>query len=133
MDDVLQGDWSLKVNGLTGRRALLFQTIPQNVPFAPGRHYRVSFDYQCGSDGIYALATGRGEYPGEDLNLYPLHKALGVTAKCEFELTGDPNGDAWFGIYSTDKKPDLEGSSGSEANMAGYQDLVVDNLRITSL
>ncbi|WP_324126420.1 endo-alpha-N-acetylgalactosaminidase family protein [Bifidobacterium sp. B4114] len=133
MDDVLQGDWSLKVNGLTGRRALLFRTIPQNVPFAPGRRYRVSFDYQCGSDGIYALATGRGEYTGEDLNLYPLHKALGVTARCEFELTGDPNGDTWFGIYSTDRGPDLEGSSGSEANMAGYQDLVLDNLRITSL
>lgn len=64
MDDVLDGDWSVKINGLTQRSTLAYQTIPQNFRFEPGVTYNVSFDYQAGSDGIYAAAVGVGEYNG---------------------------------------------------------------------
>lgn len=133
MDDVLQGDWSLKISGLTGKRALLCQTIPQNVPFKAGRSYRISFDYQCGADGIYALAVGQGEVSKDDMSLQPLSKALGTTARCEFDLTGGPDEDTWFGIYSTDKEPDIKGIGDAEANMAGYRDIILDNIRIARL
>ena len=33
MDDVLDGTWSVKVNGLTQKGTLVYQTIPQNVKF----------------------------------------------------------------------------------------------------
>ena len=39
-------------------------------------------------------------------------------------------GQTWFGIYSTDKAADLQGTSGSAANFGGYQELVLDNLVI---
>ena len=44
MDDVLDGNWSVKINGLTQRQTLAYQTIPQNFRFEPGVKYRVSFD-----------------------------------------------------------------------------------------
>lgn len=61
MDDVLDGDWPVKINGLTQRSTLAYQTIPQNFRFEPGVTYNVSFDYQAGSDGIHAAAVGVGE------------------------------------------------------------------------
>lgn len=36
MDDVLDGTWSVKVNGLTQKGTLVYQTIPQNVKFEAG-------------------------------------------------------------------------------------------------
>ena len=46
------------------------------------------------------------------------------------EITGDLSGQTWFGIYSTDKAPDLQGSQGSAQNFGGYKELVLDNLVI---
>ena len=46
------------------------------------------------------------------------------------QITGDSTGQTWFGIYSTDKAADLQGTSGSAANFGGYQELVLDNLVI---
>lgn len=64
MDDVLDGDWSVKINGLTQRSKLAYQTIPQNFRFEPGVTYKVSFDYQAGSDDTYGVVVGAGEYTG---------------------------------------------------------------------
>ena len=130
MDDVLGGNWSVKINGLSGYGTLVYQTIPQNVRFEPGVTYRVSFDYQSGSDGIYAVAVGEGEYSADRVNLTPLSKALGTTSTCEFEITGGVTGDTWFGIQSTSTAADLQGTSGNEANFGGYKDFVLDNLHI---
>ena len=76
MDDVLDGDWSVKINGLTQRSTLAYQTIPQNFRFEPGVTYNVSFDYQAGSDGIYAAAVGVGEYNG-NVQLKELPMSMG--------------------------------------------------------
>ena len=131
MDDVLDGKWSVKINGLTQRSALAYQTIPQNFRFEPGVTYKVSFDYQAGTDGIYAAAVGIGEYNG-NVQLEELPMAMGKDADGHYttQITGDSTGQTWFGIYSTDKAADLQGTSGSAANFGGYQELVLDNLVI---
>lgn len=130
MDDVLDGTWSVKVNGLTQKGTLVYQTIPQNVKFEPGAKYKVSFDYQSGSDDTYAIAVGQGEYSAGSVKLTNLKKALGKTGTAEFELTGGVNGDSWFGIYSTATAPDLQGSTGRAQDFGGYKDFVLDNLKI---
>ena len=131
MDDVLDGKWSVKINGLTQRSTLAYQTIPQNFRFEPGVTYKVSFDYQAGSDGTYAAAVGIGEYNG-NVQLTELPKHMGADADGHFttQITGDSTGQTWFGIYSTDKAANLQGTSGSAANFGGYQELVLDNLVI---
>ena len=131
MDDVLDGKWSVKINGLTQRSTLAYHTIPQNFRFEPGVTYKVSFDYQAGTDGIYAAAVGIGEYNG-NVQLEELPMAMGKDADGHYttQITGDSTGQTWFGIYSTDKAADLQGTSGSAANFGGYQELVLDNLVI---
>ncbi|OZG62320.1 serine protease [Bifidobacterium lemurum] len=132
MDDVLDGDWSVKVNGLTQKGTLVYQTVPQNFEFEPGRTYKISFDYQVGSDDSYAVAVGSGEFSDSSTTLKNLKKSLGKTSHYEFELTGSVNGDSWFGIYSTSTAPDLQGldEKDSAANFGGYKDIVLDNLVI---
>ena len=41
----------------------------------------MSFDYQSGSDDIYAIAVGQGEYSAGSVKLTNLKKALGETGK----------------------------------------------------
>lgn len=136
MDDVLDGEWSLKVNGLSSRNYLVYQTIPQNVRFEPGATYKISFDYQAGSDGTYAVAIGHGEYGTGDITLQPLQKAMGETSTYEFTLTGSLESDSWFGIYSTDKAPDCgeydpnKKEDQNPINFGGYKDFILDNLKI---
>ena len=135
MDDVLDGNWSLKINGLTQRNTLAYQTIPQNFRFEPGVKYRVSFDYQAGSDGTYSVVTGNGEYKGSATEIDKLNKHMGKNQDGHYicEITGDRNGQTWFGIASTSTAPDLQGTSGSAANFGGYKELVIDNLVIERL
>lgn len=136
MDDVLDGDWSVKVNGLSEANTLVYQTIPQNVRFEPGVTYKIRFDYQAGSDHTYAIAIGHGEYGSSDITLLPLKKAMGTTSTYEFELTGALESDSWFGIYSTDQKADYQGLDPNKKedqnpiNFGGYKDFVLDNLSI---
>ena len=131
MDDVLDGDWSVKINGLTQRSAIAFQTIPQNFRFEPGVKYHVSFKYQSGSDGIYAVVKGNGEQMSSAIE--PLDMAMGADADGTYEtdIVGDASGQTWFGIYSTNKAADLQGTANAAANFGGYQDFVLDNLVIT--
>lgn len=105
MDDVLDGTWSVKVNGLTQKGTLVYQTIPQNVKFEAGAKYKVSFDYQSGSDDIYAIAVGQVNTSAGSVKLTNLKKALGETGKAEFELTGGVNGD--YGSVFTRPQPHL--------------------------
>ena len=132
VDDVLGGDWSVKVNGLVGRDNLLYRTVPQNFEFKPGHKYTVEFDYQAGSKGTYAVVTGEGEFNGSVLSNDPLDKAEGTTAHHKFTVLGGANGDTWFGIYSTDKDATLPSgvTSNDEANFGGYRDFILDNLKI---
>ena len=130
MDDVLEGNWSVKINGLTRRNAIAFQTIPQNFRFEPGVKYHVSFKYQSGTDGIYAVVKGSGEKITS--NPEPLALAMGKDADATYEtdIVGDESGQTWFGIYSTGKAANTQGNSGAAANFGGYQDFVLDDLVI---
>ena len=131
MDDVLDGNWSVKVNGLTQKNNLIYQTIPQNFRFEPGKKYKVSFDYQTGSEGTYAVAVGNGEYNGNvALNELPMSMGENKDGHYTTEIIGDASGQTWFGIYSTNKAPDLQGTSGSAANFGGYKEIVLDNVVI---
>ena len=138
LDDVIDGNWSIKVNGLVQKNNLVMQTIPQNFRFEPNVTYTVSFDYQLGSDGTYVVALGNGEYTSLQDSLY-LEKTLDTnvvagqakTNKCVFTITGAENGQTWFGIYSTGVAAEVTGISGSEANFGGYKDIIIDNLVIT--
>ena len=129
VDDVLDGNWSVKTNGLTQRNGIIYQTIPQNFRFEPGVKYTVSFDYQAGSEGTYALTVGAGEFAG-GTELYPMAKAMGEDGHYSIDIVGDISGQTWFGIYSTSTAPDLQGTSGSEADFGGYKDFILDNLKI---
>lgn len=138
VDDVLDGNWSLKTNGLTGSRitvllgtAMLYQTIPQNFRFEPGRTYKVSFDYQAGSDNTYAVTVGDGEFLGKT-PLQNLPKAMGEDQDGHFEmqLVGAASGESWFGISSTGTAADTQGTKDAAADFGGYKDFVLDNLKI---
>lgn len=136
MDDVLtkndpDSNWSVKANGLCQRGNLVMQTIPQNFRFEEGKTYKVSFDYQSGSNGIYGVVVGNGEVKGNE-KVTELEKAMGSKAEktYEFEITGAAGGQTWFGIYSTAKAPDLQGTKDAAANFGGYKDFVLDNLKI---
>lgn len=131
MDDVLEGNWSVKINGLVRRSAIAFQTIPQNFRFEPGVKYHISFKYQSGTDGIYAVVKGNGEQMSSAIE--PLDMAMGADADRTYEtdIVGDVSGQTWFGIYSTNKAADLQGTYKAAANFGGYQDFVLDDLVIT--
>ena len=58
IDDVLDGEWSLKHHG--SNKGIIYQTLPQNFRFEPGKVYTVEFDYQSGPDKAYAMVVGDG-------------------------------------------------------------------------
>lgn len=130
LDDVIEGDWSVKVNGLVQRNAMVMQTIPQNFRFEPGVTYDISFDYEIGTAGTYGVVYGEGEYSSsKSYSLLPLNEQA-ITGKdtskhtFSFSLIGGESGQTWFGIYSTSKAPENTDS------FIGYKDLVIDNVSI---
>lgn len=161
MDDVIEGQWALKVNGLDagayGSNQLVMQTIPQNFRFEPGKTYTVEFDYEMGSARSYMICIGDGECSydiGEDGSKWPIGTDKRIelaptlnrdhdfslaegTAKApvghvKFTVTGSESGQTWFGI-ATSKAADTQGLGywDDEAAFGGYKDFVLDNLKIT--
>lgn len=138
VNDVIEGKWSVKTNGLTGADKLVYQTIPQNFRFEPGVTYKVSFDYEAGSDGTYAVVTGNAPFEEKGvLTKEPLASTENVQKDAKsghysFELKGDESGQSWFGIYSTDKAANIQGidPDNSQADFNGYKDFMLDNLVI---
>lgn len=128
LDDVLDGNWSLKVNGLSQRNSLIYQTVPQNFHFQPGETYNVSFDYQMGSDGVYEVRLGDGS--DRDVERWSLAGAAGDTKRFSFTFTAGQSGQNWIGIYSTTKAPTTGGYTGQMLDFSGYKDFILDNLRI---
>ncbi|HFI0464423.1 TPA: endo-alpha-N-acetylgalactosaminidase family protein, partial [Streptococcus suis] len=137
IDDVIDGKWSLKTNGLDGRNSLLYQTIPQNFRFEAGKVYRVSFDYEAGTDNAFAFVVGNGEYTNpSQLTSYQLANTWtdSDTAKrVNFIVNGDQSGQTWVGIFSTTTARDSQGTSGNRSNFEGYGDFMLDNLLIEEL
>lgn len=134
IDDVIEGQWSLKVNGLTGKDKMVIQTIPQNFYFKPGKTYEVSFDYEAGSDDTYAFATGSGDISkNRNFEQTPLKNTVdgGKAKRVTFKVTGDENGQTWIGIYSTKTPNDPRGvKDGNQINFEGTKDFILDNLMI---
>ena len=140
LDDVLDGNWSLKSNGLVQGYNIVYQTIPQNFRFEPGVTYQVSFDYETGSDDTYGVVVGDGDFSdNNEIPLYSLKSSLetdesgmlkGAKDHYTMLITGSETGQTWFGIYSTGVAANTQGASGSEANFGGYKDFVLDNLVI---
>ena len=146
ISDVIDGNWSLKTNGLVGQDKLVYQTIPQNLRFEPGKAYKVSFDYEAGSDGTYALAISDEPYDtsvsasnganGVNIRLIPLAKTwsenneIDGPGHIEFTIIGGESGNTWFGIVSTKQNADTRGEGGNQANARGYKDFILDNLRV---
>ncbi|ARJ50816.1 endo-alpha-N-acetylgalactosaminidase family protein [Staphylococcus lutrae] len=137
VNDVIAGQWSLKVNGQTEKNKMLIQTIPQNFYFEPGAKYEVSFDYESGSDNTYAFATGSGDISkNRDFKLSPLENTIDQNGpqRVTFNITGDQNGQTWIGIYSTDVPADSRGvTNNNQINFEGTKDFILDNLTIRKL
>ena len=128
VDDVLDGDWSVKVNALIQSNSMLYQTIPQNFRFEPGETYYVSFDYQMGSEGTYELRLGDGT--NNAVQTWKLPEAAGKTITYGFSFTAGESGNNWIGIYSTGEAADTRGLQGNLASFSGYKDFILDNLKI---
>lgn len=135
ISDVIDGNWSVKTNGLVGRNNLVYQTIPQNFRFEEGKSYEVEFDYEAGSDGTYAFVIGQGEYKDpSSLNVSYLDNTWensDTAKKVKFYVDGGE--DVWIGIISTNKASDTKGTSGGMANFASYNDFMLDNLKISQI
>ena len=143
VDDVIEGNWSLKTNGLVSRRNLVYQTIPQNFRFEAGKTYRITFDYEAGSDNTYAFVVGKGEFQSgrrgsqaSDLEMHELPNSWTDSQKAKratFLVTGAETGDTWIGIYSTGNASNTRGDSGGNANFRGYNDFMMDRLQIEEI
>lgn len=139
VSDVIDGTWSLKVNGLITRNNMLFQTIPQNYHFVGGKTYRVSFDYLAGTDQAFDFVLGSGPYYGRRAEAVVFRESLAGTrhnspveaGHYAFEFT-IPQGeeDYWIGIYSNSTPADTRGVNAADLNFSGVKDFVLDNLQI---
>lgn len=96
IDDVIDGEWSLKHHG--ANTGIIYQTLPQNFRFEPGKVYNVEFDYQSGPDKAYALVIGEGTNyykPTDDQMLAQAH----TTQHATLQVIGSPSGQTWIGLY----------------------------------
>ena len=139
VDDVIEGNWSLKTNGLVSRRNLVYQTIPQNFRFEAGKTYRITFDYEAGSDNTYAFVVGKGEFQSGQAGNLEMHELPNTwtdskkAKRATFLVTGAETGDTWVGIYSTGNASNTRGDSGGNANFRGYNDFIMDRLQIEEI
>lgn len=120
VDDVLDGEWSLKHHG--ANTGIIYQTIPQNFRFEEGKVYTVEFDYQSGPDKAYAMVTGDGKnyiVPSEEDYL---EQARGETKHVTMQVVGSGSGQTWIGLYERGNRA----GSGSW----GQTDFILDNLVI---
>ena len=124
LDDVISGNHSLKVYDMAGKDKMVFRTIPQNFRFEPNVTYKVTFDYEMGVKDGYAVVIGSGMNESYD-TLIPLSVALGKNpGKAEFTVTGNENGQTYFGIYGyKNHNPDSPKNS-------DYDNFILDNLVI---
>ena len=121
IDDVIQGNWSLKHHD--ANTGIIYQTLPQNYRFEPGKVYNVEFDYQSGPDKAYAMVIGDGtNYTAPTEEQY-LAIARGKTEHVEMQVIGSGSGQTWIGLY--------QNASKSGTGSMGQRDFTLDNLVIT--
>lgn len=136
IDDVLNGDWSIKVHQLTNLKGVVLQTIPQTYRFEPGQKYKISFSYEAGADDSYALIVSNKENVrgviDADHEQLTNSKYADEPTKVSFELTGHENGQTWFGIYSNASNIN-ESTAGKKPWKLGKADIVIDDIRIEKI
>ncbi|MEV4898052.1 endo-alpha-N-acetylgalactosaminidase family protein, partial [Nonomuraea sp. NPDC055795] len=97
VDDVLAGDWSLKVH--EERQGLVYRTVPQTARFVNGHAYEVSFAYQNALADAYTWVSGydKGGRSVETRRT-PIPEQRSTTRFTERVVAGC--GDAWVGLRS---------------------------------
>ncbi|MER6947795.1 endo-alpha-N-acetylgalactosaminidase family protein [Nonomuraea sp. NPDC000554] len=117
IDDVLSGDWSLKVH--EERQGLVYRTVPWTAALQPGHAYEVSFDYQNAQQGTYAWVTGYDKAGSSvETRRTPLPEQRSTARFTERVVAGC--GDAWVGLRSL--QPEQAGA-----------DFVLDDFTVTDL
>ncbi len=136
VDDVIEGDWSVKAHQLTSLGGLVYQTIPQTYRFEEGVEYTVTFQYEQGMDDTYAFVVGEGEHikangkNDSSIKYYENLKAASDPVGT-YTYTFTPDSDEWWiGIYSNEEVSVTEASAGSKPWKMGAADIILDNLKI---
>lgn len=119
IDDVLDGEWSLKHHGRN--TGIIYQTLPQNFKFEPGKVYQVEFDYQVGVGNAYAFVVGDGENFTMPTSYFAL---ANTTQRHSFLVEGAASGLTWIGLYENG------GAINANAGPWGQRDFILDNLVI---
>ena len=122
IDDVIDGNWSLKHH--TASTGIVYQTIPQNFRFEPGKVYTVEFDYQSGPNKAYVMVVGDGTtytIPAAD-DFYPAAHGEDQTQHVTMQVVGSGSGQTWIGLYQAGNR--------SGSGSMGETDFTLDNLVI---
>lgn len=118
IDDVIGGQWSLKHHG--SNNGIIYQTIPQNFRFEEGKYYQVTFDYQTGSGGAYAMVVGNGTTYTKPASY--LESSVGKgTQTVTMRVSGEEGGQTWIGLYC---------NGATQEGPMGQCDFNLDNLKI---
>jgi endo-alpha-N-acetylgalactosaminidase len=117
VDDVLDGDWSLKSH--EENEGLVYRTTPWTVNFQPGHKYKVSFDYSSGRAGQYAWVQGVDRPASVEVKATPIGEQR-TKATFSQEFVAGCGGDYWVGLRK------LSGG-GDQA------DFIMDNFAVTDL
>ncbi|WP_433166872.1 endo-alpha-N-acetylgalactosaminidase family protein [Kribbella sp. CA-247076] len=117
VDDVLDGDWSLKSH--EENEGLVYRTTPATVNFRPGHKYKVSFDYASGRAGHYAWVQGVDRPSSVDVKATPIGEQR-TKATFSQEFVAGCGGDYWVGLRK------LSGG-GDQA------DFILDDFAVTDL
>ena len=120
-DDVIEGEWSLKHH--TNSTGIIYQTLPQNFRFEPGKVYEVEFDYQTPLEKKYVMVVGNENTYSLPAETYRLPAAT-TTAHHKMEVVGGGNGQTWIGLY-------MNGAGLGDLDINnGAVDFTLDNLVI---
>ncbi|WP_371407965.1 endo-alpha-N-acetylgalactosaminidase family protein [Kribbella sp. NBC_00662] len=95
VDDVLDGDWSLKSH--EENAGLVYRTTPSTVNFQPGHKYKVSFDYESGRAGQYAWVQGVDRPDSVEVKATPVGEQR-TKATFNQEFVAGCGGDYWVGL-----------------------------------
>ena len=120
VDDVIDGEWSLKHH--TNITGIVYQTIPQNFRFEPGKVYNVEFDYQTISAG-YQMVVGDGKSYSAPTEYLPTSN---TTKHVSMQVVGSGSGQTWIGLY-------MNGGLCYNDTSIGNVDFILDNLKITEV
>jgi len=107
-DDVLQGNWSLKIHEDADGR--MIQTIPQTLRFNPNKKYTIKFLYQSEKAAYnFILSAGNNVITSTKINTQLNTQEFSCT------FTADKSGESWFGFEKDEKET---------------SDLIIDELKI---